>query len=71
MSITEAYVFSELTPSLYENACATSCALYLIISFFSFCLRTNTHLYPTSNTPSGVQTTGLKTSRLISEFNSA
>jgi hypothetical protein len=56
-------------PGLYENPCAISRTLYFTISFFLFCFRTNTHLYPTSFTPSGVWTTGPKTSCLANEFN--
>jgi hypothetical protein len=41
-----------------------------MILFFSFCFRTNTHLYPTSFKPSDVWTTGLKTTCFASEFNS-
>ena len=43
-------------------------ALYLMISLFSLCFRTNTHLYPTSFTSSGVWTTSPKTSRFVNEF---
>ena len=71
MSITGTYVSSQSIPGLYEKPCATSHALYLIILFFSFRLRSNTHLYPTSITPLGVWITGPKMSCLLSEFNSA
>jgi hypothetical protein len=55
----------------YRKPCATSLTLYLTISFFLLHFRTNTHLYPTSDTPSNVSTTGQNTSRFASEFNFA
>ena len=39
---------------LYEIY-ATNLAQYLVFSLFSFLLLTNTHLYPTSLTPSGIE----------------
>ena len=65
------YVSSWSTPSFYEKPCATNRALYLMISLFSLHFHTNTHLYPTSFTSSGVWTTGPKTFRFVNEFNSA
>ena len=41
-----------------------------MISLFSLCFHTNTHLYPTGFTPLGVWTIGPKISRLINKFNS-
>ena len=58
-------------PSLCEKPCATSRALYLIISFFSLHFHTNTHLYLPGTTPLGVWTTSPNTSRFSSEFNFA
>ena len=55
----------------YERPCATNRALYLMISLFSLRFRTNTHLFPTGFILAGAWTTGLKTSRLINECNSA
>ena len=40
-----------------------------MISLFSLCFHTNTHLYSTDFTSSGVWTTGSKTSRFVNEFN--
>jgi len=54
---------------LHKNPCAISRALYLMISFSSFCFHTNTYLYPTSFTPLGVWTTDPKTLRFVNEFN--
>ena len=56
--------FNPLYPPL------TSSALYHTTSFFLFYFRTKTHFYPTSITPSGLWTTGLKTLRFTIEFNS-
>ena len=55
---------------LYEKPCATNRSLYLMISLFSLCFCTNTHLYPTGFIPLVVWTIGPKTSRFINEFNS-
>jgi hypothetical protein len=46
------YVFSQSIPGFCRKPYATSLALYLTILFFSLHFRTNTHLYPTSDTPS-------------------
>ena len=67
----EKYVSSQSIQGLYKNPCTTNCFLYLMISLFSLCFRTNTHLYPTSFTSSGVQTTGPKTSQFVNKSNSA
>jgi len=53
-SITGEYVSSKSIPGFCWKPYATSLALYLTISFFTLCFRTNTHLYPTGDTPSGV-----------------
>jgi hypothetical protein len=45
--ITEENVSLKSTPGLCVKPCATSLALYLTTSLFSFLLRTKTHLYPT------------------------
>ena len=70
-SMTGEYVSSQSILGPYEKPCAINRALYLMISLFSLCFRTNTHLYPIGFTPLGVWTTGPKTSCLINEFNYA
>ena len=42
-----------------------------MISLFSFCFHTNTHLYPSCFTSSGVWTTNKKSSHFVNEINSA
>ena len=56
---------------LCKNPCATSRALYLTTSFFSFYFCAKTYLYPTGFTPSRVWITSPKTSRFLSEVNYA
>jgi hypothetical protein len=67
-STTGEYVFSQSIPSFCRKPYATSLALYLTILIFSLHFLTNTHLYSTSDIPSGVWTTGPNTSRFASEF---
>ena len=54
-----------------RNHCDTNRALYLIISLFSLCFRTNTHFYPTGFTSSGVWSIGPKTSSFVHKCNFA
>src|SRR6266508_6551319 len=58
-------------PGLCVNPCATSLALYLTTSLFSFLLRTKTHFDPTGNVFRGVGITEVNTSLFLSESNSA
>lgn len=44
----------------YEKPRATSLALYLVTSLFSFLFLINTHLYPTGLSPYDVSTSGVK-----------
>src|SRR5438132_2536245 len=69
--ITEEYVSSKSMPGLCVNPCATSLALYLTTSLFSFLLRTKTHFDPTGNVFRGVGITEVNTSLFLSESNSA
>ena len=56
---------------LCEKPFATSHALYFIVSFFSLCFRTNTHLYPTGITSLGVWIASPNISHYTSEFDFA
>ena len=56
---------------LYVNPYATSLALYLTTSLFSFRFRTKTHLKPTEKTLEGVGIADVNTPLLVSEAISA
>jgi hypothetical protein len=47
---------------LYVNPCATSLALYLTTSLFSFCLHMKTHLNPTGKILGGLGIATVNTS---------
>jgi hypothetical protein len=57
-------------PGLCVKPWATSLALYLTTSLFSFRLRTKTHLNPIGKTLGGVGIASVNTFRLLSEANS-
>src|SRR5438105_2736518 len=67
--ITEEYVSSESMPGLCVNPCATSLALYLTISLFSFLLWTKTHFDSIGKVFRGVGITAVNTSCFLSERN--
>src|SRR5436190_189201 len=69
--ITGEYVSSKSMLSLCVNTCATSLALYLTTSLFSFLLRTKTHFDPTGKVFRGLGITTVNTSYFLSECNSA
>jgi hypothetical protein len=69
--ITREYVSLKSMSSLCVNPCATSLALYLTTSLFSFCLQIKTHLNPTRWILGGVGITFLNTSLFLSESSSA
>jgi hypothetical protein len=52
--ITGEYVSLKSMPGLCVNPCATSLALYLTTSLFSFCFQMKIHLNPTGKTFGGV-----------------
>jgi hypothetical protein len=68
--ITREYVSLKSMPGLYVNPCASSLALYLTTSLFSFCFRMKTHLNPTGWILGGVGITLLNISLLFSEQSS-
>ena len=55
--MTGEYVSLKSMPGLYVNPCATSLALYLTTSLFSFRFRMKTHLKPTGKVFGGVDIT--------------
>jgi hypothetical protein len=65
--MTGEYVSLKSTPGLCVKPCATSLALYLITSLFSFLLRMKTHLYLTGRIPGGIGLTAENTFLLFSE----
>ena len=69
--ITGEYISSKSMPGLCVNPCATSLALYLTTSLFSFLLRTKTHFDPTRKIFRGIGITDENTSHFLSECNSA
>src|SRR3954462_15827925 len=69
--ITGEYVSLKSMPGLCVKPCATSLALYLTTSLFSFRFRMNTHLNPTGKTFGGVGIASVNTFLLLSEANSA
>ena len=69
--MTGEYVSLKSMPGLCVNPCATSLALYLTTSLFSFRFRMKTHLKPTGKVFGGVGITCENTSLLLREANSA
>jgi hypothetical protein len=59
--ITKEYVSLKSTLGLCVKPCATSLALYLTSSLFSFLFRTKTHLNPTGKVLGGVGITSMNT----------
>jgi hypothetical protein len=57
-------------PNLYVNPCATSLALYLTTSLFSFLLRTKTHFDPIGKIFQEVGITDKNTTYFLSKRNS-
>jgi hypothetical protein len=68
--ITREYVLLKSMPDLCMNPYATSLALYLTTSLFSFHFRMETHLNPTGWVLGGVGITLLNTSLFLSESSS-
>jgi hypothetical protein len=68
--ITEEYVSLKSTLGLCVKPCATSLALYLITSIFSFLFRMKTHLNPTGKILEGVGITLVNTFLFLNELSS-